>query len=165
MKYLADADGKAYVIDVDRPGEVVVDGVAHQVSLEAVNRGTTYSILIDNQSYEAYVDLRDGVYYVEIGSERHAVSVEDERLGRLKRTLAAGAAQGGEVSLKAPMPGLVVTVRVEPGQAVEQGQGLVILEAMKMENELRAPRAGVVKSIRCRPGQAVNMGETLLSIE
>ena len=165
MKYLADADGKAYVIAVDHPGEVVVDGVAHQVSLEAVNRGTTYSILIDNQSYEAYVDLRDGVYYVEIGSERHAVTVEDERLGRLKRTLAAGSAQGGEVTLKAPMPGLVVTVRVEPGQAVEQGQGLVILEAMKMENELRAPRAGVVKSIRCRPGQAVNMGETLLSIE
>ncbi|MCW5853300.1 MAG: acetyl-CoA carboxylase biotin carboxyl carrier protein subunit [Anaerolineae bacterium] len=63
------------------------------------------------------------------------------------------------------MPGLVVAVRVEPGQTIEQGQGLVILEAMKMENELRAPRAGMVKSIRCRPGQAVNMGETLVSIE
>ncbi len=165
MKYLADADGKAFVIDVDHPNEIVVDGVPHQVSLEAVNRGTTYSILIDGQSYEAYVDRREGVYYVEIGSERHAITVEDERLGRLKHLVGAGSAQGGEIALKAPMPGLVVTVRVEPGQTVEQGQGVVILEAMKMENELRAPRPGVVKAIRCRPGQAVNMGETLLTIE
>ena len=165
MKYLADADGKAFVIDVDHPNEVVVDGVTHEVSLEAVNRGTTYSILMDGQSYEAYVDRRDGIYYVEIGSERHAVTVEDERLGRLKRLGGEAQAQGGEVALKAPMPGLVVTVRVEPGQTVEQGQGLVILEAMKMENVLLAPRAGVIKNIRCRPGQAVNMGETLVSIE
>lgn len=165
MKYLADVNGTAYTLDVDHPGEVIVDGKRYQVSLEAVNRGTTYTMLVDGRSYEAFVDRRDGVYYVEIGSERHAVTVEDERLGRLKRLGGDAQAASGEVTLKAPMPGLVVALRVEVGQTVEQGQGMVILEAMKMENELRAPRGGTVKAIRVRPGQAVNMGETLVTLE
>ena len=77
MKYLADLGTTSYTIDIDHPGEVVVDGVPHVVSLETVNRGTTFSILIDDKSYEAYVERRDGVYYVEIGSERHAIAVEE----------------------------------------------------------------------------------------
>lgn len=165
MKYLADLGTTTYTVDIDHPGEVVVDGRRLTVSLQPVNRGTTFSLLIDGKSYEAYVERRDGVYYVEIGSERHAVEVEDERLARLKRMLGAGDAQGGEVSLKAPMPGLVVAVRIEVGQAIEPGQGLIILEAMKMENELKAPRGGMIKTIRCRPGQAVNQGELLVTIE
>jgi biotin carboxyl carrier protein len=165
MKYLADADGKAFIVAVDHPGEVVVDGERHTVSLEAVNLGTTFSIIIDGRSYEAFVERRDGAYTVEIGSERHQIVVEDERLGTLKRLGGAQQAHSGEVSLKAPMPGLVVAVRVEVGQPVEPGQGVVILEAMKMENELRASRGGVVKAIRVRPGQAVNQGETLIVIE
>ena len=165
MKYLADLGATNYTIDIDHPGEVVVDGVTHVVSLEPVNRGTTFSILIDDKSYEAYVERRDGVYYVEIGSERHAIAVEDERLAKLKRTLGADDDISGEFIVKAPMPGLVVAVRVEVGDTVEPGQGVAILEAMKMENELKAPRAGMVKAIRVRPGQAVNQGETLVVLE
>jgi len=165
MKYLADADGKAFIVDLDHPGEVIVDGQHHTVSLEAVNRGTTYSIIIDGRSYQAFVERRDGAYTVEIGSERHQITVEDERLGRLKRLGGAEKAQSGEVVLKAPMPGLVVAVRIEVGQVVEPGQGMIILEAMKMENELRATRGGTVKAIRVRPGQAVNQGEALVVIE
>jgi glutaconyl-CoA/methylmalonyl-CoA decarboxylase subunit gamma len=165
VKYLADVDGKTFVVALDHPNEVVVDGEPHQVSLEAVNRGTTYSILIDGRSYEAFIERREGIYYVEVGSERHAVTVEDERLGRLRRLGGATREQTGELTMKAPMPGLVVAVRVEPGQQVEQGQGVVILEAMKMENEIRAPRGGVVKAVRVRAGQAVNQGEAMLVIE
>lgn len=165
MKYLADLGATNYTIDIDHPGEVVVDGVTHVVSLEPVNRGTTFSILIDDKSYEAYVERRDGVYYVEIGSERHAVAVEDERLARLKHMLGAGDDVGGEIVVKAPMPGLVVAVRVEVGDTVEPGQGVAILEAMKMENEMKAARGGTVKAIRVRPGQAVNQGETLVVLE
>ncbi len=165
MKYLAEVGKRTYVLDVDHPNEISVDGAPHAVSFEAVNRGMTYSLLIDGRSYEAHVNLQDGIYYVEIGSERHAVAVEDERLGRLRRLGGADSEHSGEVQLKAPMPGLVVALRVEVGQMVEQGQGVVILEAMKMENELRAPRGGIIKTIKVRPGQAVNQGETLVAIE
>jgi glutaconyl-CoA decarboxylase len=73
-------------------------------------------------------------------------------------------ATGGQV-LKAPMPGKVVLVAVEVGQAVKPGDGLIVLEAMKMENEFRATVTGTVKEIRVRPGQAVNPGDPLVVIE
>jgi biotin carboxyl carrier protein len=71
----------------------------------------------------------------------------------------------GEVAVKAPMPGLVVAVAATSGQEVKIGQGLIILEAMKMENELRAPRAGRVKAIRVSPGQVVDKDQVLVVIE
>lgn len=100
-----------------------------------------------------------------MAGEQVDVEVVDERTRHI-RSLTAGAERpaGGGV-VRAPMPGLVVRVFVEPGAAVAAGAGLLVLEAMKMENELRAPVAGVVRAVRVEPGQAVEKGESLVEFE
>jgi biotin carboxyl carrier protein len=82
-------------------------------------------------------------------------------LGRLER----GVTEGGEYHLKAPMPGLVVTISVEEGQEVKKGQVLLILESMKMQNELKSPRDGVVNRIKVKAGESVEQKQALLSVQ
>lgn len=164
MKYLADVDGQTFTIDIDHPHEVVVDGKTYQVDLQVVDQGSSYSLLVNGESYDAFVERHEGVWTVQMTGERHTVMVEDENLGRLRR-MSGAKDTATELVLKAPMPGLVVAVRVEPGQVVSQGQGVVILEAMKMENELRASRGATVKTVKVQPGQAVNQGEPLIVFE
>ena len=92
----------------------------------------------------------------------YVVNVQDERSRKIQKALTRAAKDTGEFTLKAPMPGLVRGVPLQLGQEVQKGQGLVILEAMKMENELRSPRAGVVRDIRVKPGDAVELGQALV---
>src|SRR5579885_3623028 len=129
---------------------------------------TQYSVLIGGHSYEVYVRRvreeaagEDGgvVFEVMIGGRPFLVSVEDERTQALASL--AGGHGSGDAAIRAPMPGLVSNVLAEEGASVERGQALVVLEAMKMENDLAAPRAGVVKSIRVSKGQTVNQGDVL----
>jgi pyruvate carboxylase subunit B len=88
----------------------------------------------------------------------------DERMRAIKDLTAASAAASGPAPLVAPMPGLVVRVAVQPGDTVNAGQGLVVIEAMKMENELRATTAGVVTGVRVEAGQAVEKGAILVEL-
>lgn len=83
---------------------------------------------------------------------------------RLAQAARGFAPPSGEIAIKAPMPGLVVDVPVQTGQAVDEGSVLVVLESMKMENELKAPRAGVVSQVRVQSGQSVEEQETLVAI-
>jgi biotin carboxyl carrier protein len=98
-----------------------------------------------------------------VDGETYRIRVEEETR-YLIRTRGGTAGGGGQV-LKAPMPGRVVLIEVTVGQRVQKGDGLVILEAMKMENEFRASSEGTVKEIRVEVGQAVNPGDVLLVIE
>jgi biotin carboxyl carrier protein len=93
------------------------------------------------------------------------IDVQDERTRHIQSLVGAGKIQKGGGAVKAPMPGLVVKVLVEPGAAVSAGQGLVVLEAMKMENEIGAPRAGRVAEIAVHTGQTVESGARLLILE
>jgi pyruvate carboxylase subunit B len=97
--------------------------------------------------------------------ERTEVEVIDERTRHIRSLTAAGDRARGPAVLKAPMPGLVVRVNAEAGQAVVAGASLIVLEAMKMENELRAAAAGVVGTVRVRPGEAVEKGQVLVDFE
>ena len=90
--------------------------------------------------------------------------VIDEREQRLRTAFADGLAQTGEFQLKAPMPGLVIDVVVTEGQEVAEGDVLMILESMKMQNELKAPQAGVVSRVRVAVGEYVERRQTLLSV-
>jgi pyruvate carboxylase subunit B len=92
------------------------------------------------------------------------VEVLDERTRHIQGLVGAGKTQAGGGTVKAPMPGLVVKVLVEPGAAVAPGQGLVVLEAMKMENEIKAVSGGVIESVAVKPGQAVEKGAPLVVI-
>jgi biotin carboxyl carrier protein len=127
--------------------------------------GGGWSLLMGmgHTSSVADVTEEDGSYVVHVEGEAYSIRVEEETR-YIIRTRGGTAGAGGQV-LKAPMPGRVVLVEVALGQAVQPGDGLVILEAMKMENEFKATVSGSVKEIRVESGQIVNPGDVLLVIE
>ena len=123
-----------------------------------------YSLLIGGVSYVADVRDEAGACVVDVGDERYVIRVEEEtrHIIRTKR----GAADGqGALTLVAPLPGRIVHVAVRPGDRVEKGDTLLVIEAMKMENELKSGAAGTVAQVRVTPGQAVNSGDVLVVIE
>jgi len=165
MKYIASVNGRDFTIDVDRLGEVTVDERAHAVDLRDIGGTQLFSLILDNRSYEVFAERRAGVYDVMIKGDRYTIDVEEARLRQLKAMGGQAHVEQDAGMITAPMPGLVVRVLVEAGQEVEADQGLLILEAMKMENEIRCPRAGVVRSLGVAAGQAVNLGDLLAVVE
>ena len=165
MKYATTVGEQTYSIEINRDGEIVIDGERFVADLHAIDGLGTYSLLLNHESYEALVEVRGGEMGVLLRGRFYPIDVKDERAERLARASHGFGAPTGEVVIKSPMPGLIVAVNVGPGQAVAKGQTLVILESMKMENELKAPRAGRVSAVRVEPRQAVEQGQTLVSIE
>lgn len=165
MKYTAIINDKAYQIEIGANNTVLIDGEAHTVDFRGIDGMSLYSLLIDNLSWEVLVERTGDEYRVLIDGELHVVDVQDERTRKLAKVEAKSAAPTGEIAIKAPMPGLVRGVNVNIGDSVAARQGIVILEAMKMENELRAPRAGVVKEIRVKPGDKVEQGQVLVVVK
>jgi biotin carboxyl carrier protein len=161
----------ALVGDAARQLEIVVLGEGrYQVSIDGAARvvdsrptgAASFSLLIDNAAAEVSVLARGDTYAVEVGGQTHRVRLLDARALRAHTRRAGGQ---GNRELRAAMPGKVVAVLVEPGARVERGQGVVVIEAMKMENEIGAPRDGTVVEVRVKPGQAVESGELLAVIE
>ena len=135
--------------------------LAEGACIEEVEPGL-YSILKDGHSYQVRVaKYRDG-YKVEVNGTAGAVALRDPRA--LTRGNSAGGGSGRQ-SIAAPMPGKIVRVLVAVGDVVEPGQGLVVVEAMKMQNEMKAPRAGVVVDIKTQAGATVTAGDILITIE
>jgi biotin carboxyl carrier protein len=167
MKYYATVDGRTYEISVDGTGSITVDGVPLTADMQRIGRLDLFSLLIDNVSHEVAVegdsDQRN-TYNVLVEGTRYDVKVLDERTRRLSLADRSLKPPPGELSIRAPIPGLVVKVTVTPGQTIGEGETVVILEAMKMENELRAPRAGVVHEVRVEAGAQVSLGQVLVSI-
>ncbi len=165
MKYTVTLGEKVYEIDIGPGSEVSVDGQPHVVDFHSIDGANLYSLLLDNKSWEALVAVTGDEYRVLIGDAQHVATVEDERSRKIGKGLGKIAGPSGEVTVKAPMPGLVRGVPVEVWEEVKAGQGLIILEAMKMENELRSPKAGVITEIRVKPGDKVEQGQALVVIK
>jgi biotin carboxyl carrier protein len=163
MRFTAKVGDRLHEVTVERRNGnhvVEIDGVRHEVDARKLE-ADFYSILTDGRSYEVSVEAtRDG-YRVRHGAAERLVTVSDP--GRQARE-ARGTSAGPE-PIVAAMPGKVVRLLVAEGDRVEPDQGLVVVEAMKMENEIAAPRAGRVASIAVRAGQTVEGGATLLVIE
>ncbi len=117
-----------------------------------------FSVLYEGMSYEVRIAGEE----IAIGSHRLHYEIEDPRVWQ--RSGHAGDAQG-KATIKSVMPGKVVRVLVQAGDQVEPGQGILVVEAMKMQNELKAPRAGTVTSINVKANDSVNAGVILVSIE
>jgi biotin carboxyl carrier protein len=164
MKYLATIGDRTFDIEINAEGQILADGQLLAVDFQSVADQPVYSLLLDGESFEANVSSADQNIEVLLRGHLFVVTVEDERQRRLRESTSGALVQEGEYSLTAPMPGLVVAIPVEEGQAVEHGQNLVILESMKMQNELKAPRAGTVGRIRVRTGDNVEQNQTLLSL-
>jgi pyruvate carboxylase subunit B len=164
MRYFVTVAGRT--IEVDLSGHTpVVDGQPIESDLARVPGTPSVSLLADGRSYALTARAgAGGTWDLTIGTQRLRAEVVDERT-RAIREMTGGGAAAEEKEVKAPMPGLVVRVEVEPGQPVRAGQGVVIVEAMKMENELKAPADGVVASIAVAAGQPVEKGHVLLVLE
>ena len=122
-----------------------------------------YSLLVDGASYEVFIEEEQDHLAVHLVERTFRIHAADVR--RHRASTGATKAADGLVRITAPIPGRVSRILVETGQAVQSGDGVVVLEAMKMENELRAPRDGVVTGIDVEEGQGVEGGALLASIE
>lgn len=166
MAYLAELDEQTHRIEVHAAGDttftVEIDGVPRVVDSRRIGQ-TTYSLLIDGRSVVAEVSADGDQFVVSIGGEIFNLRVTDER--RRQVTLGAPEEEKGRREIRALMPGKVVEVLVEVGDSVTRDQGLLIIEAMKMENEVKSPATGEVKEIRVSPGQAVESGQVLAVVE
>jgi len=165
MKRLLAIDGVPTRIEIlSLPPECCLrldDGPERQAHVEIPESGV-YSVLLDGRIYEARVEDSGTGLMVTIGGRRFDINLTDLRQWTGKSGRAAGQ---GVQTITAPMPGKVVRVLIEPGQNVEAGQGLVVVEAMKMQNELKAPRPGRVLTVTAREGDTVAAAEVLATIE
>jgi len=164
MKYVVNIGDREYLVEIIDERHILLDGKPYEVDFDSVSGQPVYSLLLDGQSYESYVYPSDEGLQVLLHGTLYQATVEDEREKRLRAAAGGRVAERGEFHLRAPMPGLVVAVLVNEGQAVEQGDVLVILESMKMQNELKSPRAGTLARLRVKSGDSVEQKQTLLSV-
>jgi biotin carboxyl carrier protein len=164
MKYVVNIGEREFLVEVIDERHILLDGTPYEVDFDPVSGQPVYSLLLDGQSYEAYVYPSDEGLHVVLLGTLYAATVEDEREKRLRVAAGGRIAERGEYLLRAPMPGLVIAVLVNDGQAVEKGDVLVILESMKMQNELKSPTAGTVARLRVKSGDSVEQRQTLLSV-
>lgn len=142
---------------------ITVDGVMRTVDAKQVRPGT-WSVLIGHDAFLVDVSARAQGVAVGVGQTDALIAIEEAARRKMATaTSRAGAAKSGE-SVKAPIAGKVVKVLVAPGEVVAAGHAVIVLEAMKMENEIVAERGGTVKVVRKTAGQAVEIGELLIEL-
>lgn len=163
MKYRVTVGETVFQVEVD--GTVVtVDGVRHSAELREVDSTLLKLLVLDHATWVLPMEPAGGpVWEVSDGGERFTVEVLDERTAHIRSLVGEGSRAQAPAMLRAPMPGLVVKVHVQPGQEVTGGASLVALEAMKMENDLKAKGPGVVATIQVAAGQVVEKGDVLLT--
>jgi biotin carboxyl carrier protein len=169
VRYLAKLHGhtEQVTVDVEDPGEdrlvLHVDGKRHEVDAVGLDHGAV-SLLVDGQSYDVEFDELGDEIQVLVRGDLFRVDAADERALKLRAGAAAFQVEG-KVVVNSPMPCKVVRVLVQQGDAVQAGQGLVVVEAMKMENELKSPKAGTVTEVFAREGATVEANARLLTVD
>ena len=165
MTYEIAIDGKSHKLElnkVDGRWECLLDG--EKMNVDAViARPNVMSLIVDGQAFEVKREMTATDLHFWVKSARFAVDVRDPRSLRSRR--AAGGGVEGPQQLKAPMPGKIVRVLAVAGTAVTAGQGVLVIEAMKMQNELKSPKEGTVKQIVVAEGASVTAGEVLAIVE
>jgi biotin carboxyl carrier protein len=146
-------------------GRLVLDAGAERIAADfaPLPDGESYSLLVDGRSYEVAVEEDGATLRVRLGGRTFRASVRSP-LEKVLREVRPAAGPAASV-LVAPMPGLVVALRVAPGDAVAAGQALLVMEAMKMQNELSAEVDGVVRAVHAAVGQSVEAGQPLVTLD
>lgn len=166
MVYEVSIDGNSHRLELGRDGNrwlCRLDGKEFEADA-VVTKHDVISIIIDGTHYEVKRESTPTDVHYWVKNSRFAVEVHDPRSFRSRKAAAALSGEGPQ-KLTAPMPGKVVRVLVAPGAEVKAGQGLIVVEAMKMQNEMKAARKGVVKQVLVKEGANVNAGEVLVLVE
>jgi biotin carboxyl carrier protein len=180
-KYVAEIEEEAYAVHIDRDGAVALNGEPRDVHLDGIDGEMLYSLLLGNRAYEVVVQESDGAYHVTIEGQLYTVQVTDERLAR---TADASARQQQAQPMQAadplasppgikrvagavtsPMTGVLIEILKAQGEAVEAGEGVAILEAMKTENVIRASSSGTIKKVEATLGQTLRMDDVIMLID
>ena len=166
MKFEIRIDGRARTVELQRTSErwsIALDG--HAIDADAIEIAPDiFSILLNGKSHEVRIaPTPTGALTLQTAHREFTAEVFDPRAWRGRRHGALEAE--GRQQILAPMPGKIVRVLVQAGENVEAGQGLIVVEAMKMQNEIRSPKSGTIERILAREGQAVNAGEVLAWVE
>jgi len=164
MKYITTIGEREYLVEILDEHHVTVDGQLYEVDFDSVSDQPVYSLLVNSDSFEAYVYPSEAEWQVLMQGRLYTATVEDEREKRLRLQASGKVFERSEYHLKSPMPGLVISIPIVEGQHVERGDVLLVLESMKMQNELRSPKEGNVSRIKVKVGDSVELRQTLLSV-
>jgi acetyl/propionyl-CoA carboxylase alpha subunit len=164
MRYHAEIEGNELTVELQVENgnmTAIVDGAAVPVTVSDLGTAGAYAVLIGNRSFEFFVHRNAMGTWITHGGRAYHCRLENIHRAVLTQTGVRGE-QPHAMELRAPMPGLVLEVRVREGDVVHEGQGVLVVEAMKMENELRAPCAGTVKEVRVKEKQSVEQNQLLI---
>ena len=167
MAFIGKLGDQTYTVEIEEVGRslyrIAVDGNEFLVDGKQTGQ-SNYSMIINHRSFEVDVDTSEDEYRVLVDGRSYHIHLVDERRMRLGG-LQSGIQLQGRQEVTVPMAGKVIAVLVAEGDRVEKGQGLVIVEAMKMENEVRSPIRAEIKEVRIEAGKSVEAGETLVVME
>jgi biotin carboxyl carrier protein len=166
MRYFVNVGGREIELSLDGD-QVEVDGSTLRATIADVAGTPVRMLAIGDEVHRIVVrpGATRGRYVLWVDGYRHEVEALDERMRAIRELAGQSAEASGPAPLVAPMPGMIVRVHVQAGDVVHAGQGLVVMEAMKMENELRASVSATVKAVHARVGTAVEKGALLLELE
>jgi len=156
---------KEYSVEIERKEKsflIKIDGEEFDVDATLFKK-ELYSLIVSNKSYLSNIKSEENKYIVDISGESFEIEVFDEATRRMAQKKKEP--ESGKQVIKAPMPGKIVKILVKEGEEVESGAGMIVVEAMKMENELKSSSKGVVKEIAVEEGVVVNAGDTLIVVE
>ena len=167
MKYYVEIAGHERLVEIKsgKDGtQVFVDGELHPVDIAEVQGAGLYSLIVDGNSHAYAARFENGDAVLSFHDREVQLRIEDERTRLAREATGGGRAGGGPAEVKSVMPGVVKELRVAEGDTVAEGEALLILEAMKMENEIRATHDGVVERIHVTEGDAVEKGALLVTM-
>ena len=167
MKLTAEISGERHALELRREGARVraeVDGRGYELEVRETERGASL-VVLGGRVYECRAEAAatSDTWAVEVNGRAYEAALFDPR--RLRGASVAGGQAAGRAAVTSSMPGKVVRVLVETGAQVQAGDALVVVEAMKMQNELKSPKAGAVVEVRAREGATVNAGDVLAVVE
>lgn len=167
MKYIVQLNDQRKAVSIEPDGASYEYEAPVRAELSDIEGSPVRMVKLGTHVYRVVAERRQGKgrYMLWVDGHRFETEALDERTRSIRDLSAANAGPSGPAPIIAPMPGLIVRVNVSVGDRVEAGQGLVVMEAMKMENELRATAAGTVKSVEVAPGTAVEKGALLVGLE
>ena len=168
MKYFATINNKEYEVEIKRNDhgyQGTINGKTYHIDHHFFSEPGFHSFLINHRPFEASMQMSAEEIMIYLGQQLHSVHLEDDKTHRLKKVGVATNVDSGKHTIKAPMPGLITKILINEGDAIKKGDSLLIIEAMKMENEIKAPHAGIVTTIYVLENQAVDQGVSLITLD